>query len=153
MDRSPPSAPSNQNMISTPLERGAGGFVISSSLRKQLLCGLVSLGVMFLRCQVSERRWSGIRRCLLVADTKPLLCNQLSVKSNLRGPLKSSQRQGAGGWGGSAVTQLWAEPTHPCSIWALLISVATWPLFPPGPRTMEALGAPPFVVNFFSVPF
>lgn len=73
-------------------------------------------------------------RGLLVCDTKPLLCNHLGVKSPLCGPHKGWQRQGAGGWGGSAATQLWAEPTHPGSIWALLISVATWPLLPPGPR-------------------
>lgn len=42
----------------------------------------------------------------LVGDTKPLLCNQLGVKSPLCGPHKGSQRQGAGGWGGSAATQL-----------------------------------------------
>lgn len=127
---------------------GAAAAVISLSLRKQLLCGLLSFGWMcvsaciYLRCQVSERRWSGAGRRLVVADTKPLLCNQVGVKLKLRGPLKGSQRQGAGGWGGSAVTQLWAGPTHPGSIWALLISVAAWPLFPPGSRTKEALGAP-----------
>lgn len=41
-----------------------------------------------------------------VGDTKPLLCNQLGVKSPLCGPHKDPQRQGAGGWGGSAATQL-----------------------------------------------
>lgn len=80
------------------------------------------------------------RRDLLVGDTKPLLCNRLGVKSPLCGPHKGSQRQGAGGWGGTAATQLWAEPTHPASIWALLTSVAAWPLLPLGPETMEALG-------------
>lgn len=79
---------------------------------------------------------------LLVGDTKPLLCNQLGVKSPLCGPHKGSQRQGAGGWGGSAETQLCAEPTHPGSICALLTSVAAWPLLPPGPSTMKALGRP-----------
>lgn len=127
---------------------GGGGAIISPSLRKQLLCGLVSFGWMsvlaciYLWCQVSEWRWSGIGRRLVVADTKPLLCNQVGVKLKLCGSLKGSQKQGAGGWGGSAGTQLWAEPTHPCSIWALLISVAAWPLFPPGLRTKEVLGAP-----------
>lgn len=144
--------------MSTPRERGKGGFchIITFKKTASVWAGEFWMNAhvcVFLRCQVSERRWSGIRRCLLVADTKPLLCNQLSVKSNLRGPLKSSQRQGAGGGGGSAVTQLWAEPTHPCSIWALLISVATWPLFPPGPRTMEALGAPLLLWTFLVLPF
>ncbi len=46
------------------------------------------------------------RRGLLVANTKPLLCNQLGVKSPLFGPHKGLQRQGAGGWSGSAATQL-----------------------------------------------
>lgn len=45
-------------------------------------------------------------RGLLVDHTKPLLCNQLGVKSPLCGPHNGSQRQGAGGWGGSAATQL-----------------------------------------------
>lgn len=48
------------------------------------------------------QEWAG----LSVGDTKPLLCNQLGVKSPHCGPHKGSQRQGAGGWGGSAVTQL-----------------------------------------------
>ena len=95
------------------------------------------------------------RRGFLVGNTKPLLCNQRGVKSLLCGPHKGSQRQGAGGWGGSAATQLWAEPTHPYSIWALLTSVAAWPLLPPRPGTMEALGRPHccklFQSSFFSL--
>lgn len=46
------------------------------------------------------------RRRLLVGDTKALLCNQLGVKSALCGPHKGAQKQGAGGWGGMAATQL-----------------------------------------------
>lgn len=81
---------------------------------------------------------AGTGRVLLVAVTKPLLCNPLGVKSQAGGPYKAWQRQGAGGWGQSAATQLWAEPTHPSSIWALLISVAARPPLPPGRRTMGA---------------
>lgn len=55
-------------------------------------------------CDANVMVWNG--RQLHVADTKPLLCNQVGVKSPLCAPHKGSQRQGAGGWGGSAATQL-----------------------------------------------
>lgn len=99
-----------------------------------------------MRADVQE--WAGSSYC----DTKALLCNQLGVKSPLCGPHKGSQRQGAGGWGGSAATQLCAEPTHPGSIWALLTSVAAWPLLPLGPGTMKALGRP-LCCKVFQSPF
>lgn len=104
---------------------------------------LCSIGMN--ECILAYRRCRGrmpptvrTRRVLLVAVTKPLLCNRLGVKSQLGGPHKAWQRQGAGGWGQSAATQLWAEPTHPSSIWPLLISVAARPPLPPDPGTMEA---------------
>lgn len=109
------------------------------------------MGFGWMCVSVMQRDWEptvGNGRGCLVGDTKPLLCYQLGVKSPLCGPYKGSQRQGAGGWGGIAATQLWAGPTHPGSIWALLTSVAAWPLLPPGPGTMEALGRPPLLQSF-----
>lgn len=131
------------------LQPTTGGFItLSSRGKKQHFCAgswnwlECACVCVYLWCRGSKQPTVRNRRGLLVADTKPLLCNQLSVKSPLCGPHKAPQRQGAGGWGQSAATQLWAEPTHPSSIWALLISVATWPLLPPSPGTMEALGRP-----------
>lgn len=89
-----------------------------------------------------ERTRSGLGGSLLVGDTKQLLCNQLGVKSALCGPHNGPQRPGSGGWGGSAVTQLCAEPTQLRSIWALFTSVAAQPLLPPGPGTMGPLNRP-----------
>lgn len=113
------------------------------------LCGLMGLGWM---CDpMMPREWALMVRngpSLLLGDTKPLLCNQLGVKSPLYAPHNGPQRQGAGGWGGSAATQLWAELTHPCSIWALLTSVAERPPFPPGPGTIGAHGRPPLFQSF-----
>lgn len=132
--------------------------LVISRKKAKILCWLVELAWMcvcvcvYLWCRGSKQPMVRNRRGLLVANTKPLLCNQLSVKSPLCGPHKAPQRQGAGGWGQSAATQLWAEPTHPSSIWALLISVATWPLLPPGPGTMEALSRP-FCCKCFQSPF
>ena len=96
-----------------------------------------------------ERTRSGLGGSLLVGDTKRLLCNQLGVKSVLCGPHNGPQRPASGGWGGSAVTQLWAEPTQSSSIWALLTSVAARPLLPPGPGTMGPLSIP-FCCQLFS---
>lgn len=150
MDRELPLVPqaTKTQLISFGGGGGGGGHHIpifkktASVWAGEFLDERAFLACIYLRCQVSECRWSENGRRLVVAGTKPLLRNQVGVKLKLRGPLKGTQKQGAGGWGGSAATQLWPEPTHPCSIWALLISVAAWPLFPPGPRTKGALGAP-----------
>lgn len=116
--------------------------------------GMKECVLVHLRCRGREPPTTvGTRRVLLVAVTKPLLCNRLGVKSQLGGPYKAWQRQGAGGWGQSAATQLWAEPTHPSSIWALLISVAARPPLPPDPRTMEAPFGWAFCRRCFQSPF
>lgn len=100
------------------LQPTTGGFITLSSRGKgrKYCAGLWNWlecvrVCVYLRCQGSKQSTVSNRRGLLVADTKPLLCNQLSVKSPLCGPHKAPQRQGAGGWGQSAATQLWAAYT------------------------------------------